>query len=304
MNANEYGSRKKDPVRTLPGPGCLSIENLSAELDGEYHFSQEEQQHLAHCDRCRNLYESFRVIDDAVTRSLMVNCPRAAAYRIRKNVNRRLDCLAPMNAHRPIRFSALAARVAAVVVFAAMAGYLIFIDNPYFDEPAEMPGNDPVSAAVEKPERPQWPDRSPLFPEGVDIRNLRLAAAGEPAAFRFMEPAAAPVKAEHAAVIPAAVKQIWLFNPGRKTEQTEKSLRTALEKAGIQLHQVRIAVTPERGLRVNLQMSRRQCVMLTRQLAAEQFQLVSPIQPQPEQRLFAGTGEEPVEYEAVLLPRG
>ena len=77
-----------------------------------------------------------------------------------------------------------------------------------------------------------------------------------------------------------------------------------MEKAGIPLDQVRIAVTSERGLRVNLQLTRQQCVLLTRLLAARQFQLVSPTQPQPEQRLFAGTGREPVEYEAVLLPRG
>ncbi len=301
MNEKEHDSRKTEQV--LPGPECLSIGNLSAELDGEYHFSPEEQQHLAHCDRCRNLYESFRVIDDAVSKSLAVNCPRDAAYRIRKNVNRRLDSLAPMNEHRPIRFSALVAKVAAAVVFAAMAGYLIFIDNPYFDNASETPAPVP-SAEVAKTPAPAEKELAPLLPGGIDIRNLRLAAAGEPAAFRFIEPADVPVKAENAAVIPPAVKHVWQFNSAWKTERTETLVRDALEKAGIPLDQVRIAVTSERGLRVNLQLTRQQCVLLTRLLAARQFQLVSPTQPQPEQRLFAGTGREPVEYEAVLLPRG
>lgn len=303
MNAKENDSRKMKPVHPLPGPECLSVENLSAELDGEYHFSPEEQQHLAHCDRCRNLYESYRVVDDALTRALMVNCPRDAAFRIRKSVNRRLDRMAPMHVHKPIRFSAFAAKIAAIVVFAAMAGYLVFIDNPYFDDPSEVPC--PVkSSAAAKRNIPADSGSSAIFPGGVDIRNLRLAAAGEPAAFRFTEPSAASVKAEHAAEIPESVKHVWLFNSAGKTEKIEKPLRNALEAAGVPLDQVRIAATPEHGLRVNLQLTRRQCVMLTRQLAAQQFQLVSPTQPQPEQRLFAGTGEELVEYEAVLLPRG
>ncbi len=301
MKEKEHDSRKTEQV--LPGPECLSIGNLSAELDGEYHFSPEEQQHLAHCDRCRNLYESFRVTDDAVSKSLAVNCPRDAAYRIRKNVNRRLDSLTPMNEHRPIRFSALVAKVAAMVVFAAMAGYLIFIDNPYFDDAPETAAPVP-SAAVVKTPAPEEKELAPLLPVGVDIRNLRLAAAGEPAAFRFIEPDDVPVKAENAAVIPPAVKHVWQFNSAWKTERTETLVRDALKKAGIPLDQVRIAVTSERGLRVNLQLTRQQCVLLTRLLAARQFQLVSPTQPQPEQRLFAGTGREPVEYEAVLLPRG
>jgi len=301
MNAKENDSRKPKPVQALPGPECLSVENLSAELDGEYQFSPEEQQHLAHCDRCRNLYESYRVVDDALSRALMVNCPHDAAFRIRKGVNRRLDRMAPMKEHRPIRFSAFAAKVAAIVVFAAMAGYLIFIDNPYFDDTPEMPG--PAASAAAEKNIAAGKEPVPLYPDGVDIRNLRLAAAGEPAAFRFTMPSAAAVKAEHAAEIPEAVKHVWLFNSAGKTETFEKPLRNALETAGIPLDQVRIAVTPERGLRVNLQLTRRQCVMLTRQLA-QQFQLVSPTQPQPEQRLFAGTGEELVEYEAVLLPRG
>ena len=305
MNANENGRREKEPIRTVRSPDCLPAENLSAELDGEYHFSPEEQRHLEHCPRCRDLYESFRVLDDAVTRSLMVKCPADAAYRIRKNVNRRLDRLAPMNTHRPIRFTAFAARVAAAVILAAMAGYLIFIDNPYSDELRDAADPAPISTAAVKRTEPQKPElQAPLFPNGVDIRNLRLAAAGEGTAFRFTEPAAVPVKAEHAALIPDAVKHIWLFDPAWKNGQTEKTFRSALERAGIPLDQVRITPASKRGFRVNLQLTRRQTVLLTRLLNAAKLQLVSPVQPQPEQRLFAGTGEETVEYEAVLLPRG
>ena len=281
---------------------CISVENLSAELDGEYHFSPDEQVHLAHCPRCRKLYESYRIVDDAVTRSLGVNCPRAACNRIRKNVNRRLDQLAPMSAHEPIRFSALVARVAAVAVIAAMAGYLIFIDNPYSDE-LEKVCPQPSASAEVRPEQPAA-DFPNGFSGGVDVRNLRLAATGDSPSIRFLESAAAPVKAENAVLIPNAVKHVWLFDPSWKADSVEKLFRSAVEKSNIPLQNVRISPAEEGAFRARLTLSRYQSVMLTRQLALRNFQLISPVQPQPEQKLFAGTGRETVEYEAVFLPRG
>lgn len=303
MKINVHGSQTNPPDRRNLRPGCLSPENLSAEIDGEYQFSPAERQHLTDCPQCRSLYESYRVIDDAVSRSLDVNCPAAAAYRIRKNVNLTLDRMTPMRNHESIRFSALVARVAAVAVIAAMAGYLIFIDNPYSGEIASESA-EPDTAAVHSTSGNAPSQNSDAVPGGVDIRNLRLASTGEGSAFLFMQPSDAPVKAEHVALIPDAVKHIWLFDPAWKPAWTEKILRNALKNAAVTLDQVRIAATPEGGLRVNLNLSRRQSVILTRSLAESKLKLVSPGQPQPEQRLFAGTGNETLEYEAVLLPRG
>lgn len=304
MNAKQCNDPMEDKLRNRMRQ-CIPAENLSAELDGEYHFTPDEQAHLEHCPRCRMLYESYRVIDDAVTRSLSVNCPRQAACRIRKNVNRKLDELAPMRAHEHIRFSALAARVAAAVVIAAMAGYLIFIDNPYSGELEDRP--DPrQSQKVSSETHSSTPETepSPLFPGGVDVRNLRLAATGNNHSVRFMDPAAASVKAEHVALIPETLKQVWIFDPEWKAEQMEKQFRTALGKAEIPLRKIKLEVAGNGTLRMYSRLSRYQTVMLTRFLAEQQFQLMTPGQPQPEQKLFAGTGREAVQYEAVFLPRG
>ena len=50
MNSKEKNSPDPNMIRSQ---NCISAENLSAELDGEYHFSADEHAHLAHCDRCR-----------------------------------------------------------------------------------------------------------------------------------------------------------------------------------------------------------------------------------------------------------
>ena len=300
MNSKEKNGPDQNKVRMQD---CISAENLSAELDGEYHFSTDEKAHLEHCDRCRSLYESYRVIDDAVTRSLMVNCPAPAAYRIRKNVNRRLDQLAPMKTHEPIRFSALAARVAAVAAIAVMAGYLIFIDNPYSSELADDPVR-PVTPVKTKAEPAQTADFAAGYPGSVDIRNLRLAAAGDTGPVRFMNQAEPEVKASHVALIPDSVKHVWLYNPSLEPGQIENIFSSALKNIGIPLKNVKIELTGENSIRASMNLTRRQSVLLTRVLSRQNFRLTSSAQPQPEQQLFAGTGDENVEYEAVFLPQG
>ena len=300
MNSKEKNS--PDP-NTIRSQNCISAENLSAELDGEYHFSPDEKVHLAHCDRCRSLYESYRVIDDAVSRSLMVNCPVPAAYRIRKNVNRKLDQLAPMKSHEPIRFFALAARVAAAVAIAVIAGYLIFIDNPYSSELAEDPVR-PVTPVRTQAGPEKTSGFAAVYPGSVDIRNLRLAAVGDSSPVRFMDQAEPEVKASHVALIPDSVKHVWLYPSALKTGEIETLFRSALKTIGIPLKDVKIELTDSGSIRALVNLSRRQSVMLARLLAGAELQLISSGQPQPEQQLFAGTGDENVEYEAVFLPQG
>ena len=289
------------PIPAERAGECISPENLSAEIDGEYAFTPEERAHLEQCPRCRDLYASYRVIDDAVSRVMTVNCSGAAAARIRKSVNRELDQLAPMRSHEHIRFYALAARVAAGVVIAAMAFYLIFIDSPYADteELAEPAGPTRTVAAARPEKTPAKPVSSGL-PAGVDVRHLQLSSAGAPAEFRFTDPSGEN-RAGQVGLIPDAVKHVWQTGPGWEIGQTERVFRSSLQKAGIPLDSVRVKVSPDGTLRADMTITRYAAADLTRRLAAEGMQLVSPVQPQPEQRLFAGTGREPVEYEAVFL---
>ena len=288
--------KKTDRSAGRPGT-CIPPENLSAELDGEYEFSAEERTHLEQCPRCRDLYASYRVIDDAVSRVMTVNCSAAAVRRIRKNVNRELDQMAPMRSHAHIRFYALAARVAAAVVIAAMAFYLIFIDSPYTDDPDEVPPRE-VAVHVREKSAPK-PSASGL-PAGVDVRHLQLSSAGAPAEFRFTDPSGEN-RAGQVGLIPDAVKHVWLADPGWEIGRIEKVFRTSLQKSGIPLDSVRVSLSPDGTLRANMTITRYAAADLTRRLASEGLQLVSRVQPQPEQHLFAGTGREPVEYEAVFL---
>ncbi|MBQ9336545.1 MAG: zf-HC2 domain-containing protein [Lentisphaeria bacterium] len=288
-------------VSAKPSGWCIRPENLSAELDGEYEFSPEERAHLEQCPRCRGLYASYRLIDDAVSKVMTVDCSAVAARRIRKNVDRELDRTEPERKHGPISFYSIAAKVAAAAVIAVTAFYLVFMDTSDpddSDEPAaELPTRE---LAVRTPEKDGAKPVSGSLPAGVDVSHIRLSAVGGDPGFRFTDPAAEN-RAGQIGVIPEAVKHVWLTDPGWETARTERVFRSCLRQAGIPLDPVRVKLSPDGSLRAVMKISRYAAADLTCRLAAEGLQLVSKVQPQPEQSLFAGSGREPVEYEAVFL---
>ena len=103
--------------------------------------------------------------------------------------------------------------------------------------------------------------------------------------------------------IPQSVKQVWLFEPAWKDGRLEKNFLSALEKAEIPRKDVSLAPAEDGAFRTSLNLTRYQAVVLNRQLAGLGLKLISSVQPQPEQKLFAGTGREAVLYEAVFIPR-
>lgn len=297
MNEQENRPDGGDSRIRTDRSACLPVEKLSAELDGEYHFSPEEKAHLKQCPKCRGLHESYRLLDDAVSNVLSADCPAAAAQRIRKNVNRQLGLQEPEQFRHPAWYSTWQARAAAIAITGVAAGYLVLASfSP------ETPENHPQKTVAATPEKTTPPAVYSGF-GGVDMRNLRLTTAGDTPAVRFTgsEP---KIKAERIAVILENVKHVWLTDPGWTPEKTEKTFRTVMEKAGIPLKDVTFAKLPDSGMRVSMSLTRYQLVMLTRNLAESRLTLVSPAQPQPEQKLFAGTGKEKVNCEIVLLPRG
>ena len=297
MNEQENRPGRDCRIRTDRSE-CLPIEKLSAELDGEYHFCPEEKAHLKQCPKCRGLHESYRLLDDAVSNALSINCPAAAARRIRKSVNRQLGFQEPEQFRHPAWYSTWQVRAAAIAVSGVAAGYLLLSAfNP------ETPKSNPPAMIAGTQEKTNFPMIYSSGFGGVDMRHLRLTTAGNASVIRFTENEP-KVKAERIAVIPPNVKHIWLFDPGWTPEKTEKTFRSVMEKAGIPLNGVILARLPDRGMRITMNLTRYQLVMLTRQLAENRLTLVSPAQPQPEQKLFAGTGKEKVNCEIVLIPRG
>lgn len=302
-------------VATAPH-GCLSPEKLSAQLDGEYVFSPEEEQHLAECRRCSDYYRSCKILNEKLSAALDVDCPGNALERIRKSVADQ-TWKREKQQKRIIPFGKIVnvfLRTAATVLLVGCVSAILLRDTPT--------GEDILAFLSFSPETKQ--DKIVIYPPisnssatlsvapepyksfnkgGIDIRQTRPVAAGEMLPIEFMGRKQSE-KPEMVALIQPQVKHVWLTASGMDPVTLEKDFREILNSLSIPLNNVKLSVTPEGTLRVNAEMNRYQLVLLVRSLAARGLQLVSGVQPQPEQKLFSGSGREISEYEAVLMPGG
>lgn len=302
-----------DARKASPGPVkvltedqlCISPEKLSAQLDGEEEFSDSEKKHVRNCKKCRTLQESYKLLDDSVTKILNTECPSAAHLRIRKKVARHIYEKTPIGKRPVFHFTAWAMRIAAILVLFIMATYLIFVDNPFSTNPDRITATalqevqNVVPATLSSAPAPY----KNFIGNSIDVRNTRFASTASQTTVQFTDEKQPVSKAEKIAVIPSKVKQVWVYNPTLKTADVEKLLRTAIGKANISLKGIKLTMNPNGEIRAKLEMNRYQAVTLTRELAANALHLLSAQQPQPEQKLFAGNGRELVDCEIVLIPR-
>lgn len=298
--------KKKKSAESVKKIRCISPENLSAELDGEYTFTAAEKQHLEICRKCKDLYESYKIIDDAASHSLNVKVPQLTIDRIHKNLRHCLNIPDPSQEKHPFHFLAWAGRIAATVVLVGAAAYL-FLNDRHFSKPkTSVPvAEAPLTLPESNSSLNTVSDSQPGFTGGVDIRNLQLAATGETNPVEFAgNNTGKQSKPDRIALIPARVKHVWLFDSSKKNTDIESLFRNALLKAKIPLKDIKLKIGSDGALHADLELTRYQAVCLVRELAAKKLQLVSPEQPQPEQKLFAGSGRELLDYQIVLMPHG
>lgn len=310
-------SQKEHVVLPSERRCCIPPENLSAALDGEYSFTHSELAHLKQCSRCRELYESYKLLDDVVSRTLDVECPGGFTQRLRKKVSYYTgrESTLPEEEKKGFDFIAWSLRAAAMLTLLGAALFLIWKEY----RPSQVPGkalyaNVPLSRPSEDQTLSQGLKRSfsgavtsRTLQGSVDIRDLNLISGGNSPVLEFVDSASALPKkygASRVETIPGEVQHVWIIDPALKASGSEKIFREALKKSKVPLSSSKLDLSSDGTLRAVLELTRYQCVMLVRALAAEKCMLVNSSQPQPEQRLFAGSGRELVKYHLLLIPRG
>ncbi len=294
------------PVKVLTEDQmCITPEKISAQLDGEEEFSAAEKRHIRQCQKCHGLQESFKLLDDAVSKTLEIECPPAAQLRIRKKLTHHIRKNMPIARRPAYRYTGWAMRVAALLALFLMAWYLVFVDNPFSTDPSKIAATPPEEARNVIPSTlsPAPAPYQNFIGNSIDVRNTRFASTDSSQTnVRFTEEK--PVaKAEKIALIPSKIKHVWVYSHDLKPAEVENLLRTAIDKTNLPLKGVKLDMNQKGELRVRLEMNRYQAVMLTRELASKSLQLLSSQQPQPEQKLFTGNGRELVKCELVLIPR-
>lgn len=296
---------------------CLSPETLSASLDGEYSFTEEEVSHLQSCTKCKNLYESYKLLDDVLSHTLDVRCPPASLNRIRKKVayhtGRSLSL--PEDSKHGFDFIAWSFRASAMLALLGVASFLIwkgYVPKTEGIQKKSITAQLPPSGSGTGENRNRilaQDGRQPAMTGfgSVDIRALNLVAAGNNHPLEFVDSASALQNSSAAGrrveTIGRQVDHLWIFDAKLKAASVEKLFRDALKKAQVPLNRIKWDLRKDGTLRADMELTRYQAVLLVRILAAEKLMLLNSAQPQPEQRLFAGSGKELVRYKVLLIPR-
>ena len=278
---------------------CIAAESLSAYADGEYVLSPEEEAHLEKCAFCRKELEFLRKLNEALGKALHEECPPALIDLMSEKVRERIRNEKKFQRKKKLFFSParILLRAAAAVAVFFFAVYFL-VDNPneggFFSSFRRKPVSGEKGSAAQTGVASQETAGT-----NVDIRNL-VAASSDSSPVRFLS-ANAPKGEEKPALIGEKVSQLWLYDKakaGKALSEAKKLLAAAAENGRYRQEKTQLADDT-----FVLVTTRKKAVILVRALAAIGFKLVSPDQPQPEQKVFFGSGEEKTVITLSFLPK-
>ncbi len=269
---------------------CISHERLSAFFDGEEILSINEQAHMQVCNECRDKLGHFKHINSCINTALDKACPDDITERVMKGVKEKLrihegidyDYEKQKSIHRRTDASMWFARVAALVAFACLLSYFVFMSGNRRTGtdiasnkrtgtgiPAELAGNNDFGSV-----------------KYSDVSKISFVGSGT------VQETESPAK------IDSSVKHVWITK--LQEADTALKLREMLALDGVKNDSV--SVKQEKGVvTVSGEMTARQTAQFVRMCRSAGCSLLSPQQPQPEQSHFTGTGTEPVFYEAQFV---
>ena len=275
---------------------CIAPENLSALIDGEYELTPKESEHLKHCKICSALLKSFQAVADAVGKTLDFECPERLSERLVLGVREKLGREERKKAADHRHFWSWATRIAAMLVLLGLIGYFAFKDGGVASGYKKASPEEVVVAPGGS--NAEWRPAPPKY--GIDITNTRLAATNAPSV-KFSDAAVAQV--EKVAKIEPKVRQLWIYDRKQKLADVERTLRNVIGKLSIPWSSVKMNVSPgSTELKAFFNINSYQTVLLARALKDAGYSLVSPVQPQPEQTHFIGTGREEIDYSLIFSP--
>lgn len=289
---------------------CPDREFVSCFLDGELASGTPEARHIGGCPRCGQALDAYAKIGCGLRQEMAAAVPDDLSRRLGEHVRRRLAEDPPAAPHRPFPL-AWPVRIAAMVAVILLAGMAL---RGLLQERARVlaarsgvpSAMAPVIAAPEP--APEPPSLIPAPAAMAAVQPTPMAAAPGDVAAVDLAPAglgAAPVRfvvgTEEArpAAIAAQVRHVWLSD-----SPSACCAKFAAAAAAIGIPGDQISVPDEASAssrQVVVKASRRQLVGLVRQWAGTGHRLISPAQPQPEQDVFSGQGDEPVQYAAVFV---
>ena len=275
---------------------CISSANLSSFADGEYLPDEEEKRHLQNCTCCQKTLEDFKKLSNVLHDTLQEECPPEFINIMSERIQQRIRHEEKYNKKKKkLFFSSKRTFIhaAAAIMLFSFVLYLLtdnggegFPENPeeIQRESTEIPAKENIAASG-----------------GVDIRNI-LPVSHSSAPVHFLV-SVKDQKDKFPALIGKEVTQVWVYDKGEKritSSYIHKILASAAGKESIK--NTTAAGSSAGKFSFTVTTTGKKAVLLVRTLAAVKFQLLSPVQPQPEQKYFYGTGDEKTVLKLDFLP--
>lgn len=297
---------------------CPDIAVLSAFYDGETDLDSMLSRHLETCCHCRNQLRQMGEIDRMLKQRVATGMRYYNAERIKAQVHHQLT------AQRKLRIWKWTNRALplAASFMLGMAVWQVFqlspstntanpqvdsvttdqtaaetaaleqlaLDWPYY---VNMPGNNALTdSALYGPALP-YAEMLPINTQpGSPVSTTTASMAPElENSWALSQAARNPV------AIADQVQQVWVIN---NVESMESFLKTELEKVNVKPENVSIRRT-DKGISLELNLTKRELVLLVRNCHAAGAELLTPVQPQPEQESFRGNASDKVAYQAHFV---
>ena len=271
---------------------CPGFEELSAYFDGELDSSSLEYKHIATCKNCRDELEAFQKVSDAIKQEFLAEVPDGFANKIIIGIKKREE---ENSVLKPFPLKALM-RVAALVIISS----LIILDLI----PREK-NNETLQPQQKELEPLVFLNRSTLsnhltsvqsapsrsYAAGahnaIDIRKMVNVSTGNMPSELISLPFD---NSKKIAQIPLEVHQVWSVD----------SLPIAQKQIMQLIPSARFA-RGNKSITMRANLTKKNLAEFVRHFKGEGVRLLSPVQPQPEQRVFAGNQNKKVDYSATLV---
>ena len=264
------GNMRESPLTTNE---CPSSEQLSAYFDKESKLHECIEAHLKNCKKCKAYIDTLSRIDYSVKHAVFqeTGSDEEISKRILSRVN---DTLKKENVSRGRRFflSPVQWRAASLLFLAGILGYLLWEEqHPAAEEPY-IPNRIQASAET----KAVFTEYNPL--QISELQNVNFSS----------DQTVTISGASSYQTIEKEVRHVWGMGSA-----TEAELRALMKKN--QIPAAALQAT-EKGWKFSHQGNKLQIVNFVNDCAEAGFRLLSPAQPQPEQKSFAGKASDPVLY--------
>ncbi len=292
---------------------CPEPELLSAHFDGEERLSEEQRSHVDVCETCGLRIGDYGRIASGLKCGLESSVPSDLVERVKFAVKAKLESegAAPNPEPRRIDFPFWISSLAAGLSVCALGAYmvthmegqkpkakeaLVAVAAPVATQPREIALSPALKPSELSVPNGQAPAASSFG--AIDLSQLSSVSFGGDDGTRLIASSVDDAsQAQRPASIDPLVKHVWLASAPNDAQAKLQRI-----VAAIGLDSKDLAIRPsDAGLKAVFDINRRQAAILVRACKSSGFELLSPQQPQPEQKVFDGNGLEPVHYEASFL---